>query len=40
MANYIILTDSGSDLSAEMIEELGIKVSPFHGTKGPGHYET
>ena len=26
MANFVIVTDSGSDLSAEMIEELGIKV--------------
>lgn len=29
MANFVIVTDSGSDLSAEMIEELGIKVLPL-----------
>lgn len=29
MANFIILTDSGSDLSAEMLEELGVKVLPL-----------
>ena len=29
MANYVILTDSGSDLSAEMLTELGVKVLPL-----------
>lgn len=29
MANYVILTDSGSDISAEMLAELGVKALPL-----------
>ena len=29
MADFVILTDSGSDLSAEMLEELNVKVLPL-----------
>lgn len=30
MSDYVILTDSGSDMSVELINELGIGVTPIH----------
>ncbi len=32
MSEFIILTDSSADLSAEMVQELGIQVLPLHFT--------
>ena len=39
MSEYVIVTDSAADLTAEMVEELGVVVQPLRFTFGENTYE-
>ena len=39
MSEYVIITDSAADLTAEMVEELGVIVQPLRFTFGENTYE-